>query len=172
MFGCMLFLNSCSDNEQIQKPTLTEQTLIYREDGPGELVCNLIQATYDILNSTETNIDDWVDPDFFYLADLTNPTGPQIAQMHMYVHAAVDDLSEEDENFESLFTILLSMNLSQEDFEGYAEECSISRAARWCLFCNSQACANNIVLTNIGIITTSSETALLGMLGQWVHCNH
>jgi hypothetical protein len=171
IIGIMLLLmNSCSDHEPILRPTFSEQPLQSR-DGGAELVCNLIQATYDVLNSTETNLSDWIDPDFFYLADLNEPTGPQISQMHAYIHAAVQNLSSEDEDFETAFTTLLSVNMSQEEFDTYAEECAISRASRWCWLCDSTACGNSIMIATVGISTYSPQTTLVGWIGKWLHCD-
>jgi hypothetical protein len=168
----MLLMNSCSDTEQIQQPALSAIPLQSRDGGGGDLVCNLIQATYDVLTSTETTLSDWIDPDFFYLADLTNPTGPQISQMHSYIHEAVINLSAENEDFDSAFNALVEINMSQEEFDTYAEECSINTEARWCLFCDSSACGNSIMITSVGINTYSPGTTLVGSIGRWLHCNH
>ncbi|HZV43998.1 MAG TPA: hypothetical protein VFF90_05950 [Saprospiraceae bacterium] len=167
----MLLMNSCSENELILRPTFSELPMQSR-DGGGDLVCNLIQATYDVLNSTETTLSDWIDPDFFYLADLTNPTAPQISQMHSYIHDAIQNLSAENEDFESAFNALVGMNLSQEEFDAYAEECSTNREARWCLFCDTTACGNSIMIASVGINTNSAGTTLVGFIGHWLHCDH
>jgi len=168
----LLLMNGCSDNEQIQQPTLSTLPLQPRDGGGGELVCNLIQATYDVLNSTETNLSDWIDPDFFYLADLTNPTGPQISQMHSYIHEAVLNMSAENEDFDAAFNALVGIEMSQVEFDTYAEECSINREARWCLFCDSSACGNSIMIASVGVNTYSPGTTLVGFIGQWIHCSH
>ena len=163
----MFLLPSC---EKSELKTAPEEPIISRLSNE-EKVCSLVQKAWNVVHATDIDIDEYLNSNFWTLAELTNPTQGQMDDMEDYLDVAAGLFLAEDLDLPDLFDNVLFLDLDQTEFEGLASECQLIEP-RWCLVCNTRACGNSATAYGVSVMVGSPVGALLSNLGMWVHCNH
>jgi hypothetical protein len=178
---CAFLLCISCDYETIvkenPKPNTFEPTIITPPDYPKDLedeeseqekICALIQAAYDLYGVTAYI--DFFDEDLDALLQIGNPTQPQQEEIEELLIDGMENMLAADEDFEEAFNSVVSIELDEEDFNNYADNCTPT--LRWCWICSELACRNATGATIFGALTLNGSLFVLGLLGQTIHCQH